>query len=82
MTRVMLMTAATLYVLLPLTAIGIGVHNLRTSCRLASLEERRRMLWVTTGFSLATWLIVAALVARSCSARSTYPKSPQAAFSS
>lgn len=61
MTRVMIVIAATLYVLLPLTAIGMGVHNLRTSYRLASAEERRRMLWVTTGFSLATWLIVAAV---------------------
>lgn len=61
MTRVILVAAAALYVLLPLTAIGMGVHNLRTSYRLASAEERRRMMWVTTGFSLATWLIVAAL---------------------
>lgn len=61
MTRVYVATAAVVYVLVPFAVVAIGVHNLRTSYRLASRGNRRRMLWVTTGFSLATWLILAAL---------------------
>jgi hypothetical protein len=48
------------YVVIPTIALAVGVANLWSSYRLADPEERRRMTWVTVGFSTATWLMVAA----------------------
>lgn len=59
--RIYLIMGALAYVILPVVAAAVGVRNLRMNYRLAAADERRRMLWVTTGFVLAAWLIVAAV---------------------
>jgi hypothetical protein len=43
-----------------LAAIVLGMRNLRASYRMASPEERKRILWVVSGFSLASWMVLAA----------------------
>lgn len=60
MGRTYLLTVAAAYVMLPVVATIVGVRNLRLNYRLAVPGERERMLWVTTGFTLAAWLIVSA----------------------
>ncbi|MGH7575203.1 MAG: hypothetical protein ACREM1_08770 [Longimicrobiales bacterium] len=60
MGRTYLLTVAAAYVMLPVVASVVGARNLRLSYRLAVPGERERMLWVTTGFTLAAWLIVSA----------------------
>lgn len=49
------------YLLIPAIIMVMGVRNLRASYRLSTPDERRRMLWVVTGFSSAGWLIVLAV---------------------
>ncbi len=49
------------YLVIPAIAIVLGVRNLRASYRRAPDDERRRMLWVVMGFSVAAWLIVLAI---------------------
>ena len=49
------------FVLYCLAALLVGTRNLRASYRIASSEERSRILWVVTGFSIASWLILGAL---------------------
>jgi hypothetical protein len=53
--------AGAVYTVLPLAALGLGVRNLRTSYRIATREERRRILWVVAGFSAAAWMILGSL---------------------
>jgi len=43
-----------------LSAIVLGMRNLRASYHMASAEERKRILWVVSGFSLASWMVLAA----------------------
>lgn len=51
------------YILIPAIIMVLGVRNLRTSYRLSTPDDRRRMLWVVAGFSSAGWLIVLAVAA-------------------
>lgn len=44
-----------------LAAVVLGARNLLDSYRSAAEEERSRILWVVTGFNLASWMVVAAL---------------------
>ncbi|MFW6088424.1 MAG: hypothetical protein ACODAB_01650 [Gemmatimonadota bacterium] len=44
-----------------LAAVVLGARNLLDSYRGASDEERSRILWVVTGFNLASWMVVGAL---------------------
>lgn len=41
-------------------AMALGARNLRDSYRMAEGGERRRILWVVAGFSVAWWLVLAA----------------------
>ncbi len=44
-----------------LSAIALGARNLRDSYRMATPEERGRILWMVTGFSTAWWMLMAGL---------------------
>lgn len=59
--RLYLSAAGIAYLVVPILGIGVGVSNLRMSYRLASPDERSRMMWVMSGFSVAAWLMVAAV---------------------
>ena len=50
--------AAALVVAYALAAMATGARNLRDSYRAAPPAERKRVLWVVTGFSTAWWLLV------------------------
>jgi hypothetical protein len=43
----------------PLAAIGLGIRNLATGYRLASIEDRKRVLWLVAGVSAAGWMVLA-----------------------
>jgi hypothetical protein len=47
--------------LFALSAIVLGMRNLRASYRMASANERKRILWVVSGFSLSSWMVLAGL---------------------
>ncbi|MCI0432312.1 MAG: DUF1207 domain-containing protein [Gemmatimonadetes bacterium] len=49
------------YVVIPLVSIAVGARNLHASYRLASADDRRRMLWVVAGSTVAAALIVGAV---------------------
>jgi hypothetical protein len=70
-TVIAVMFAAVILVLAAcaVAAMVLGARNLRLSYRTASAEERDRVLWVVTGFSVASWALIAsaALVALSAS---------------
>lgn len=44
-----------------ITAVALGARNLLDSYRSAPPEERSRILWVVTGFNLASWMVVGAI---------------------
>lgn len=54
------LSALLTFVILPLGALLFGTHNLRSSYRIASDDGRRRILWVVSGFSTASWMVLCA----------------------
>jgi hypothetical protein len=48
--------------LIPVTAMFIGMRNLLAGYRVAQAEERRRLLWLVAGTSIAGWMILVPLL--------------------
>jgi hypothetical protein len=48
--------------LLPVSAMIIGMRNLLAGFRVAQAEERRRLLWLVAGTSIAGWMILVPLL--------------------
>lgn len=48
---------------LPVTAIVVGMRNLGAGYSVASREERRSLLWLVAGTSIAGWMILVPLLA-------------------
>jgi hypothetical protein len=55
-----MVAAAALLVIAALSAMTLGMLNLRASYRLARPAERRRMQWVIGGFTVAAWMVLGA----------------------
>jgi hypothetical protein len=49
--------------ILPLTAMIVGMRNLGAGYRVAATEERRSLLWLVAGTSIAGWMILVPLIA-------------------
>jgi len=58
--RIALWTWIGMYLVYQVASILIGLHNLRTSYRMATPEERSRMQWLLAGFNVAAWMVVGA----------------------
>lgn len=59
----MAVLAAVTVVLMPAIAMILGVRNLVAGYRAAAHDERRRVLWIVAGSSIAAWMILAPLLA-------------------
>jgi hypothetical protein len=45
----------------PLVAIGLGIRNLASGYGLATLEDRKRVLWLVAGTSAAGWMVLGSI---------------------
>lgn len=59
----MAVVGAVTVVLMPVTAMVVGVGNLVAGYRAAARAERRRVLWISAGSSIAAWMILTPLLA-------------------
>jgi hypothetical protein len=48
--------------IMPVTAMIIGMRNLLAGYRVADAEERRRLLWLVAGTSIAGWMVLVPLL--------------------
>jgi hypothetical protein len=58
-----MITVATgvLCILYALAGLILGTRNLRTSYRISAPEERKRVLWVVSGFTIAAFMVLSAV---------------------
>lgn len=54
-------STAFIVAVVPLAGIGLGLRNLVSGYRVADLGNRRRVLWLVAGVSLAGWMVVGGL---------------------
>jgi hypothetical protein len=54
--------AVTILLLMPVAAMILGVRNLFAGYRVAAADERRRVLWLVAGASIAAWMVLIPLI--------------------